>query len=331
MRFGYLLRATARVIKDTNATRFRAGSKSAIVMTPQAIERIKQLLSEQPQMTALKIGVKERGCNGLTYTLDYANKKERFDEEVVQDGAKVWIDMKAQLSILGSEMDYVESKLASEFVFRNPNIKGTCEHESQSIGDREEASQKGIETTQSRGSVKCVPEQLKLKNGEEANCEFFWATHLDDAQFEWVFELFAKNMEEFYRKSEWGYDEDLKKNELRATTARYIVVRNKDGKKLAFLHYRFVIEANEPVLYIYELQVEQDYQNQGIGSLLLDIVEKVAKKVGMVKTYATVFKFNTLSLEFFRNRGYENDENFLECEQENDYYVISKRTETVAT
>jgi iron-sulfur cluster assembly protein len=58
--------------------------------------------------------------------LDYANKKERFDEEVVQDGVKVWIDMKAQLSILGSEMDYVESRLASEFVFRNPNIKGTC-------------------------------------------------------------------------------------------------------------------------------------------------------------------------------------------------------------
>jgi iron-sulfur cluster assembly accessory protein len=58
--------------------------------------------------------------------LDYANKKERFDEEVVQDGVKIWIDMKAQLSILGSEMDYVESRLASEFVFRNPNIKGTC-------------------------------------------------------------------------------------------------------------------------------------------------------------------------------------------------------------
>jgi len=56
----------------------------------------------------------------------YAAERARNDEEVLQDGVKVWIDSKAQLSILGSEMDYVESRLASEFVFHNPNIKGTC-------------------------------------------------------------------------------------------------------------------------------------------------------------------------------------------------------------
>jgi hypothetical protein len=55
MRLGFILRATARVIKDTNASRFRAGNKTAIVLTPQAITRIKELLSEQPQMTALKV------------------------------------------------------------------------------------------------------------------------------------------------------------------------------------------------------------------------------------------------------------------------------------
>lgn len=49
-------------------------------------------------------------------------------------------------------------------------------------------------------------------------------------------------------------------------------------ENIAFLHYRFVIEANEPVLYCYELQVEVEYQNQGIGSLLLNTAEKVAKK-----------------------------------------------------
>lgn len=113
---------------------------------------------------------------------------------------------------------------------------------------------------------------------EEVKFEFFWATHLSDEQFDWVFELFSKNMEDFYRKSEWGYDEDLKKSELRATTARYIIVKNTEDKKIGFLHFRFVIEANEPVLYCYELQVEQAYQNQGIGSLLLKTVEKVAKK-----------------------------------------------------
>jgi iron-sulfur cluster assembly protein len=52
--------------------------------------------------------------------------KDKLDEEVVQDGVRIIIDKKAQLSLLGTEMDFVESKLASEFVFNNPNIKGTC-------------------------------------------------------------------------------------------------------------------------------------------------------------------------------------------------------------
>uniref|UniRef100_A0A0N5A8E1 Iron-sulfur cluster assembly 1 homolog, mitochondrial n=1 Tax=Syphacia muris TaxID=451379 RepID=A0A0N5A8E1_9BILA len=115
--------SAARVIKLLGA---RERTRKALIITPSAVKRIKNLMQLQPDMKALKIGVKQRGCNGLTYTLDYAKEKSRFDEEVFQDGVRVWIDSKAQLSLLGSEMDYVESKLSSEFVFRNPNIKGTC-------------------------------------------------------------------------------------------------------------------------------------------------------------------------------------------------------------
>lgn len=70
--------------------------------------------------------MRQRGCNGLSYTLEYAQEKSRLDEEVMQDGVRIIIDRKAQLSLLGTEMDYVENKLSSEFVFNNPNIKGTC-------------------------------------------------------------------------------------------------------------------------------------------------------------------------------------------------------------
>ncbi|KAJ6633589.1 Iron-sulfur cluster assembly 1 like, mitochondrial [Pseudolycoriella hygida] len=101
-------------------------TRAAIVLTPAAVNRVKELLVGKTEFAGLKIGVRQRGCNGLSYTLDYAKTKDKLDEEVIQDGVRIFIDKKAQLSLLGTEMDYVETKLASEFVFNNPNIKGTC-------------------------------------------------------------------------------------------------------------------------------------------------------------------------------------------------------------
>ncbi|KAL3869114.1 hypothetical protein ACJMK2_041839 [Sinanodonta woodiana] len=101
-------------------------TKAPLILTSQAVSKIKELMKEKPDMLGLKIGVKTRGCNGLTYTLDYAKEKGKFDEVVEQDDVKVFIDSKAQLTLLGTEMDYIETKLASEFIFNNPNIKGTC-------------------------------------------------------------------------------------------------------------------------------------------------------------------------------------------------------------
>lgn len=114
--------ATVRAVKR----RSLLPTKAALTLTPSAVNRVKDLLRSQPASIGLRIGVRQRGCNGLSYTLDYAEEKARFDEEVDQDGVKIFIDKKAQLSILGTEMDYQETKLASEFVFNNPNISGTC-------------------------------------------------------------------------------------------------------------------------------------------------------------------------------------------------------------
>ncbi|XP_015436313.1 PREDICTED: iron-sulfur cluster assembly 1 homolog, mitochondrial isoform X2 [Dufourea novaeangliae] len=94
--------------------------------SPNAVKKIKELLKGKDEYVGLRVGVKQRGCNGLSYTLDYAKEKSKLDEEVVQDGVRIMIDKKAQLSLLGTEMDYLESKLSSEFIFNNPNIKGTC-------------------------------------------------------------------------------------------------------------------------------------------------------------------------------------------------------------
>lgn len=70
----------------------------------------------------IRVGVKNRGCSGLAYHLEYVDKAGVFDEAVEQDGVKVLIDSKALFSIIGSEMDWVEDKLNQRFVFRNPNI-----------------------------------------------------------------------------------------------------------------------------------------------------------------------------------------------------------------
>ncbi|XP_062562457.1 iron-sulfur cluster assembly 1 homolog, mitochondrial [Armigeres subalbatus] len=113
--------ATVRAVK-----RKLLPTRAALSLTPAAVARVKQLLDGKSEYIGLKVGVRQRGCNGLSYTLDYATTKDKLDEEVVQDGVKVLIDKKAQLSLLGTEMDYVETKLAAEFVFNNPNIKGTC-------------------------------------------------------------------------------------------------------------------------------------------------------------------------------------------------------------
>jgi iron-sulfur cluster assembly 1 len=113
-------------IKAIKSNRKFIPTKTPITLTPAAISRVKELLSNNPESKALRVGVKQRGCNGLTYTLEYATTKNKFDEVVEQNGIKIYIDAKAQLTLLGTEMDYVSDVLSSEFVFNNPNIKGTC-------------------------------------------------------------------------------------------------------------------------------------------------------------------------------------------------------------
>lgn len=95
--------------------------KAAMKLTPLATEQLRNLMA-QPEPKFIRVGVKNRGCSGLAYHLEYVEKPGKFDEVVEQDGVKVLIDSKALFSIIGSEMDWQEDKLSRRFVFRNPNI-----------------------------------------------------------------------------------------------------------------------------------------------------------------------------------------------------------------
>ncbi|TGZ55766.1 hypothetical protein CRM22_010317 [Opisthorchis felineus] len=100
---------------------------NSVKTTNRPLVRIKELLRQRPDAVGLRVGVKTRGCSGLSYTLEFCTDGQREgDEAVEQDGVKVFIDRRAQLSLLGTEMDFHEGVLASEFLFNNPNVKGTC-------------------------------------------------------------------------------------------------------------------------------------------------------------------------------------------------------------
>jgi len=101
--------------------------RQAMMVTDAAALRIKALLAKRGKPSVgIRIGVRARGCSGLSYTLEYADEKGKFDEIVEDKGVTILIDPKATMFIIGTEMDFVEDKLQSGFTFRNPNEKGRC-------------------------------------------------------------------------------------------------------------------------------------------------------------------------------------------------------------
>jgi len=104
----------------------------AMTLTDAAADRVKALVSKGQESTAedqilgLRVGVKSRGCSGLSYFVEYAKEQKRFEEVVEDKGVKIFIDPAATMFLLGSEMDYVESTMQSGFVFNNPNEKSRC-------------------------------------------------------------------------------------------------------------------------------------------------------------------------------------------------------------
>lgn len=100
---------------------------SIVTISDAALARIHHLLDQRGKPSAgIKVGVRSRGCSGLSYTIEYADEIGRFDEVVERDGVKVLIDPKAVMFLIGTEMDFVEETLKSGFTFRNPNEKGRC-------------------------------------------------------------------------------------------------------------------------------------------------------------------------------------------------------------
>lgn len=97
-------------------------------ITTNATDQIKKIMYNAPDgMDSIVIGVDKSGCSGYSYKLDFGKSSELKNyDTILKDGAKILIDPKATMFLVGSTMDYRTDKLASRFVFDNPNEKGTC-------------------------------------------------------------------------------------------------------------------------------------------------------------------------------------------------------------
>jgi iron-sulfur cluster assembly protein len=104
----------------------RRAHPKVLSLTDAAATRLIELTARNPDKAGLRIGVKKGGCAGMEYTLDWADTVGVMDEVVEEKGARVLIDPKAVLYLLGTKMDWKVDKLSAQFVFNNPNQKGSC-------------------------------------------------------------------------------------------------------------------------------------------------------------------------------------------------------------
>ncbi len=99
----------------------------AVTLTDRAAERVKAIIARSEEgKKGLRVGVKNGGCAGMEYTMEYTDAPEKFDEVVEDKGVTIFIESKAVMFLLGTEMDYQVDKLSSGFVFNNPNQTSAC-------------------------------------------------------------------------------------------------------------------------------------------------------------------------------------------------------------
>jgi iron-sulfur cluster assembly protein len=111
----------------TPAPRARRPRPKVVTLTERAAERVREIMdrAEKPY-AGLRVGLKNGGCAGQEYTLEYAESADPLDEVVEDKGVTILVEPKSVLFLIGSEIDYEVSKLAAKFVFRNPNETDAC-------------------------------------------------------------------------------------------------------------------------------------------------------------------------------------------------------------
>ncbi|XP_077974462.1 N-alpha-acetyltransferase 40-like isoform X2 [Styela clava] len=138
----------------------------------------------------------------------------------------------------------------------------------------------------------------------------------------WALNLTKSNMESLYEESGWGWKDRDKLQEMKDDNARYLIVKNEDEKPVAFIHFRFDLDYGQPVVYCYEIQLESEVRNKGLGFFLMQILQLFAIKNSLFKVSATILRINDKSMDFFmRKLKFTEDETSPDDEC---YMIVSK-------
>ncbi len=112
---------------ETQVNKPRRERPKPVKLSEAAAARIVTIMANAPgQYAGVRVGVTNGGCAGMSYTMDYAAEAKPFEEVMEDKGVKVFIDPKAILFLIGTELDFVQEKLGARFVFNNPNQTSAC-------------------------------------------------------------------------------------------------------------------------------------------------------------------------------------------------------------
>lgn len=141
------------------------------------------------------------------------------------------------------------------------------------------------------------------KNGLECNVTAY--NSCPDDLRDWVYELTARHMQQYYESS-WGWSDKNKKTELFEEHSRYLIATQVEtNRPIGFIHFRFEMEYKETTCYVYELHVEDEFQRHGLGRFLQQATEFIALKRKMESIMLTVFVDNAASRAFYKNMKYQ--------------------------
>jgi len=180
------------------------------------------------------------------------------------------------------------------------------------------------------------------KLNDEVTIECFKSKKLNKLQREWAFNLFLENMLDIYMKSQSGWNETEKRDEMFNLDSYYLIAYKKDeedGKAesadststctrtpVGYCHFQFDMDYESEVVYCYELQVEREVKQAGLGTHMMTCLERLCKCYKFEKVILTCSKHNPRGLSFYKEKlNYERDETDLNDEDPTvDYEILSK-------